>query len=93
MKLIIDIDEKAYKDGQLCNFFRCYSEKLDEIIYNGIPLEHIKERIKSISTEMPCIDCETLTCISKRDKTAKEIKDEILSNIDVCVEEAYYIVI
>ena len=41
MKLIIDIDEEVYmhKKGILCNFFGCYCTKLDEIIYNGIPLE------------------------------------------------------
>ena len=39
MKLIIDIPEENYKKDNLIHFFECYSEKLDEVIKNGTPLE------------------------------------------------------
>ena len=38
MKLVIDIPEEDYKNGTLLNYFKCYSTKLDKIIYNGTPL-------------------------------------------------------
>lgn len=35
MKIIIDIPEQDYKQGTLCNVFKCYSRELNDIIYNG----------------------------------------------------------
>lgn len=41
MKLIIDIPEEKYNNKTLVNYFGCYSDKLDSVIYNGTPLpEH-----------------------------------------------------
>lgn len=36
MKLIIDIPENEYNNGTLANYFGCYSEKLDNVINNGV---------------------------------------------------------
>ena len=47
MKLIIDIDEEDYENGHLCNFFSCYSKKLDEVIYSGTPFDSVIEDIKA----------------------------------------------
>lgn len=38
MKIVIDIPEEMYTNGQLDKFFGCSSKKLDEVIYTGIPL-------------------------------------------------------
>ena len=47
MKLIIDIPEKNFIKDDLIHFFGCYSEKLDEVIKNGTPLEDAKDKIKA----------------------------------------------
>lgn len=38
MKLVIDIPEEMYTNGQLDKFFGCSSKKLDEVIYTGTSL-------------------------------------------------------
>lgn len=43
MKLIIDIPEEVYKNHTLLNYFKCYSEELDAIIYRGKPLLDITD--------------------------------------------------
>lgn len=35
MKIVIDIPEDAYNNKTLVNYFGCYSEKLNELIYNA----------------------------------------------------------
>lgn len=35
MKIVIDIPEEMYTNGQLDKFFGCSSKKLDEVIYTG----------------------------------------------------------
>jgi hypothetical protein len=47
MKLIIDIPEENYKKDNLIHFFRVYSEKLDEVIKKGIPLDTIRAEIEA----------------------------------------------
>lgn len=38
MKIVIDIPEEMYNNGQLVKFFGCYSKKLDEVLYTGTTL-------------------------------------------------------
>ena len=45
MKLIIDIPKKNFVKDDLIRFFGCYSQKLDEVIKNGIPLDDVKAEI------------------------------------------------
>lgn len=46
MRLIIDIPEEEYNSGTLVNYFGCYSEKLDEVIYNAPTVEMAEDCVK-----------------------------------------------
>lgn len=50
MKIIIDIPDEIYNTRvNLVNYFGCYSDKLDKIIYNGTPLPKGHGRLKDVS--------------------------------------------
>jgi replication initiation and membrane attachment protein DnaB len=46
MKLIIDIPKKNFIKDDLIHFFGCYSQKLDEVIKNGTPLDKLRAEIE-----------------------------------------------
>lgn len=47
MKLIIDIPEDAYYNGQLLQYFECYSKKLDEVMYSGTVVRDVPDCSKT----------------------------------------------
>lgn len=51
MKLIIDIPKNIFIKDDLIHFFGCYSQKLDEVIKRGIPLDDIKAEIQQVVEE------------------------------------------
>ena len=91
MKLIIDIPENvynacnAYKDNILIGI-------LQRILYttvsNGIPLEELKKDIEEIDIKENVYKLPDLKCCGKRDKSAEEIKEQILERIDKYIKEA-----
>ena len=47
MKLIIDTPEDAYYNGQLLQYFKCGSEKLDEVMYSGTVVRDVPDGSKT----------------------------------------------
>lgn len=67
MKLIIDIPKDKFNNRTLVNFFGCYSDKLDSVIYNGTPLPEHHGRLidaddieKHIVGSVDTRDCPTI---------------------------------
>ena len=67
MKIVIEIPKEAYDTGQLLQYFGCYSDKLDSVIYNGTPLPEHHGRLidaddidKHIVGSVDTRDCPTI---------------------------------
>lgn len=61
MKIVIEIPEDMYNNGQLVKFFGCYSKKLDEVIYNGTQLPKGHGRLIDADAAK-CSDCGEFGC-------------------------------
>ena len=79
MKLIIDIPDEYYKKDNLIHFFGCYSEKLDEVIKNGIPLPKDPRELIYESDFIPYHDYENGICFaaSYYEPQESEVGDEV----------------
>jgi len=81
MKIVIDIPEEYYKNDNLLHFFGCYSEKLDEVIKNGIPLEKIRAEIEQTEInghirDVECFSAGINTALAVIDKYKKGKEDK-----------------
>jgi len=85
MKLIIDIPEENYKKDNLIHFFGCYSEKLDEVIKNGIPYETVTEFADR------CRECGREKVLDKIMDEVYGIDDEIVLNPDSVFDRKAYV--
>lgn len=89
MKLIIDIDEEIYE------YSKKECDENDSLIIdnftlaigNGIPLEELKKDIEEIDIKEDVYKLPDLKYCGKRDKSAEEIKKQILERIDKYIKE------
>ena len=83
MKIVIDIPEEEYNTGQLLQYFGCYSNKLDSVIYNGTPLpkghgrlgdlDALEEYFRNVRKELKASDY--------KNGTEFFVRDEMLLNV------------
>lgn len=86
MKLIIDIPEEEYNTGQLIHYFGCYSDKLDLVIYNGIPLPEHHGRLG----DLDALEKEIINGIKAGNYEEGYEKYQHINDIDDCVECVHY---
>ena len=77
MKIVIEVPEDMYNNGQLDKFFGCSSKKLDEVICTGTPLPKGHGRLVDMSEVIV-----KLMQYYDREKTIGQCLDEVPTVIE-----------